>query len=59
MSNDYPHDNRDKKVRGREKKRKYGQGTRAYLHAVTNSIAKRAKAAEQDRPPSRETGDPS
>lgn len=33
---------RDKKVAGRAKRRKYMQGTRAYLHALTNSVARRA-----------------
>jgi hypothetical protein len=35
-------DNRDKKVEGRAKRRRFVQGTRAYTHAMTNSIAKRA-----------------
>lgn len=34
--------NRDRKVEGRRKKRRYVQGTRAFTHAMTNSIAKRA-----------------
>lgn len=43
-----PHDpehqnNRAKKVEGREKRRRFVQGTRTYLHNVTNSIARRAK----------------
>ena len=36
--------NRDKKVEGRSKRRRFVQGTRAYTHALTNSIAKRAAA---------------
>lgn len=40
---DTPHNNRAKKVQGRAKKRRFVQGTRAYTHAMTNSIAKRAK----------------
>jgi hypothetical protein len=35
-------DNRQKKIQGRAKRRKYVQGTRAYTHAMTNSLAKRA-----------------
>lgn len=35
-------DNRGKKVEGRAKRRRFVQGTRAYTHALTNSIAKRA-----------------
>jgi hypothetical protein len=34
--------NRDRKVEGRSKRRRFVQGTRAYTHALTNSIAKRA-----------------
>ena len=41
-------DNRAKKVEGRAKKRRFVQGTRAYTHAITNSIAKRA--AQKDDP---------
>jgi hypothetical protein len=33
--------NREKKVAGRAKRRRYKQGTRSYLHAVTNSVARR------------------
>jgi hypothetical protein len=33
--------NRSRKVEGRERKRRYQSGTRAYLHAMTNSRAKR------------------
>jgi hypothetical protein len=38
--------NRNKKVDGRAKRRKYVQGTRAYTHAMTNSMAKRAARVE-------------
>jgi hypothetical protein len=41
-------DNRDRKVEGRAKRRRFVQGTRAYTHAITNSIAKRA-AAKADK----------
>ncbi len=34
--------NRIRKVEGRAKRRKYVQGTRAFTHAMTNSIAKRS-----------------
>ena len=37
-----PPDNRAKKVAGRAKRRRYVQGTRAYTHAMTNSMARRA-----------------
>ncbi|GAC1473843.1 MAG: hypothetical protein PVSMB7_28260 [Chloroflexota bacterium] len=37
-------DNRSRKVAGRMKRRRYVQGTRAYTHAMTNSIARRAAA---------------
>lgn len=40
--------NRRKKVEGRAKRRKYVQGTRAYTHAMTNSMAKRAAQAGGD-----------
>lgn len=36
-------DNREKKVAGREKRRKYVQGKRSYLHAMVNSLAKRVE----------------
>ena len=39
---DYQPDNRDKKVAGRDKRQDYVQGKRSYLHAMVNSIAKRA-----------------
>jgi hypothetical protein len=35
-------DNRAKKVEGRAKRRRFVQGTRAYTHALTNSIARRS-----------------
>lgn len=37
--------NREKKVAGRAKRRRYKQGTRAYLHAMTNSVARRLDQA--------------
>lgn len=36
-------DNRSKKVAGRAKRRRYVQGTRAWTHAMVNSMAKRTK----------------
>jgi hypothetical protein len=42
--------NRDKKVEGRSKRRRFVQGTRAYTHALTNSIAKRAAAKSPKQP---------
>ncbi|HEX6507348.1 MAG TPA: hypothetical protein VF221_06930 [Chloroflexota bacterium] len=42
--------NREKKLEGRSKRRRFVQGTRAYTHALTNSIAKRA-AAKIRKPP--------
>lgn len=33
--------NREKKVAGRAKRRRYKQGTRSYLHDMTNSVARR------------------
>jgi hypothetical protein len=38
-----PTGNREKKVEGRAKRRRYVQGTRSYLHALTNSVARRAE----------------
>jgi len=35
--------NREKKVAGRRKRERYKQGTRSYLHALVNSIARRAE----------------
>jgi hypothetical protein len=35
--------NRAKKVAGRARRRRYVQGTRSYLHSVTNSAAKRTE----------------
>ena len=40
-------DNRARKLEGRAKRRRFVQGTRAYTHAITNSVAKRA--AEKGR----------
>jgi hypothetical protein len=45
---DQPKDSRARKVEGREKRRRFRQGTRSYLHAMTNSIARRAG---KKRPP--------
>lgn len=36
-------DNRSKKMVGRAKRRRYVQGTRAWTHAMVNSMAKRTK----------------
>jgi hypothetical protein len=47
-----PISNRDKKVEGRSKQRRFVQGTRAYTHALTNSIAKRAAGKPPKRPKS-------
>jgi hypothetical protein len=47
-----PTSNRDKKVEGRSKRRRFVQGTRAYTHALTNSIAKRASGKPPKRPKS-------
>jgi hypothetical protein len=44
-----PRDNRAKKLEGREKRRRFVQGTRAYLHDMTNSVARRARKDERDR----------
>ncbi|HLJ68664.1 MAG TPA: hypothetical protein VKX16_15010 [Chloroflexota bacterium] len=43
-----PEDNRARKIQGRAKRRRFVQGTRAYTHAVTNSIAKRAAKKGRD-----------
>ena len=43
-------DNRAKKVAGRHKRKRYVQGTRAFVHAMTNSMAKRfAERADKRR----------
>lgn len=47
-------DNRDKKLAGRAKRKRYVQGTRAYTHAMTNAMAKRA--AEKAKRSSEEKG---
>jgi hypothetical protein len=39
--------NREKKVAGRAKRRRFKQGTRSYLHAMTNSVARRARETEE------------
>lgn len=41
-------DNRSKKVEGRARRRRFVQGTRAYTHALTNSIARRAREKGRD-----------
>lgn len=38
-----PHSNRERKVAGRTKRRRYVQGTRAFTHAMTNRVASQAK----------------
>jgi hypothetical protein len=37
--------NREKKVASRAKRRRYKQGTRSYLHAMTNSVTRRLREA--------------
>ncbi len=44
-----PKDNRERKVAGRVKRRRFVQGTRAFTHAMTNSMAKRAARKAQER----------
>lgn len=48
-------DNRAKKVAGRAKRQRHVQGTRTYLHDVTNRIAKRARKSEPREPTNRQT----
>jgi hypothetical protein len=43
-----PQTNRARKVAGRAKRRRFVQGTRAYTHAMTNSMARRAAAKKPD-----------
>jgi hypothetical protein len=43
MTEDETPSNREKKVAGRARRRRYRQGTRSYLHAMTNSVARRAR----------------
>jgi hypothetical protein len=43
-------DNRERKVAGRDKRRGYIQGKRSYLHAMVNSIAKRAEKKNKKTP---------
>lgn len=54
MDDEHARDNRVKKTEGRAKRRRFVQGTRAYTHALTNSIARRAaekmRQEEEDRP---------
>jgi hypothetical protein len=56
---DISEDNRDRKVEGRAKRRRYVQGTRAYTHAIANSIAKRAAIKEdvKDEPAGKSKAD--
>jgi hypothetical protein len=44
-----PANNRAKKVAGRAKRRRFVQGTRAYTHAMTNSMARRAAEKGKER----------
>lgn len=41
--------NREKKVQGRAKRRRYVQGTRALTHAITNRLAKEAQSRSGKR----------
>lgn len=43
-----PQTNRARKVAGRQKRRRFVQGTRAYTHAMTNSMARRAASKQPD-----------
>jgi hypothetical protein len=43
-----PETNRARKVAGRAKRRRFVQGTRAYTHAMTNSMARRAAEKKPD-----------
>jgi hypothetical protein len=45
----YEPDNRAKKIAGRKKRRRFLQGKRSYLHAMVNSIAKRAQTKKRKR----------
>lgn len=47
---DYQPENREKKFEGRQKRRKYVQGKRSYLHDMVSSIVKRGKQAERPEP---------
>lgn len=50
QDNNYQPRNRDKKVAGRQKRERYKQGTRSYLHAMVNSIAARAgRSTKKDK----------
>jgi len=51
---DYKPSNREKKVEGRRKREEYVQGKRSYLHALVNSIARRAE--EKGYKPDRSKG---
>jgi hypothetical protein len=46
---DYEPDNRERKVAGRKKRQGYLQGKRSYLHAMVNSIARRAEEKRQKK----------
>ena len=52
MSDNDSVSNREKKVAGRAKRRRYQQGTRSYLHAMTNSVSRRLQQAQErvDKP---------
>jgi len=47
--------NRARKLEGRAKRRRYVQGTRAYLHAMTNSVARRVERKQAKLDPKRES----
>lgn len=47
--NDHPGDNRERKLEGRARRRRFVQGTRAYTHALTNSRTKRFAAQSEMR----------
>lgn len=49
LPGDDPRDSRAKKVEGRAKRRRFVQGTRAYTHALTNSIVRRAQRRKKPR----------
>lgn len=52
-----PISNRDKKIEGRSKRRRFVQGTRAFTHAMTNSIARRGAVKRPKRPPRHDHSD--
>lgn len=53
---DRPPGNRERKLRGRDKRRGYVQGTRTYTHALVNSIARRLAEKGADRRDRRDGG---